>query len=176
MNLNKYTFKTPAYPPCKIPSSITSRHATCCGILGVVSLAFCLATLIISYASDREPILSMLWRDRTHGLRFSAISNAHCLDTFSNSWGGTIASMRPSFFPSSESIGLDVYRKKNSSQIFTINQLSSISIYVSFVGQNIYQLRGLHEVTIKTWLLRFAEVVYNKQFKITKMFSQKDTL
>lgn len=96
-----------------MPSSITSRHAWCWGIFGAIFLACCLAAFSTSRDSDSEPILSVLWRERSHGLRLSEMSKAHCRDTFNSSWEGTIASIRPSFFPSSDMIGLDNCRVEN---------------------------------------------------------------
>lgn len=106
----KSTFRTPLYPPWIMPSSITSRHTWCWGICGAVLLACCRAVFRISRASDKDPILSVRWRERTHGLRLSAMAKAHCRDTFSNSPEDTMESIRPSFFPSSESIGFDDWK------------------------------------------------------------------
>ena len=72
-----------------------------------IFLASSLVALNTPCASDWEPILSVLWRERTHGLHLSAIPKAHNRDTLSNFSKDAMSSIRPSNFPSSDVIGLE---------------------------------------------------------------------
>lgn len=102
--------------PETTPSSTTSMQTKGCLRLGACLRVWALANLSISRASPRGSILSVLYRDATHGFLRSKMSRAHFRAVLISSLGETTASTRPKLCASCPLTGLEVYSRTSTQQ------------------------------------------------------------